>query len=108
MTDSMGALVGMKLPELAAAVRNCIPQVVQRFGAAVRESLPTADTLALTELIDNLPPTLEAMAAALEQADAKAEARELSGDSRNHGQTRFDQNYNLGELLHEYGILRRI
>lgn len=108
MTDPLEALVGAGLPELAAAVRKCAAKVISRFSAVVREALPTADALALTDLIDNLPPTLQAMADALDRAGAKAEVRELSGDSRLHGQSRFDQNYNLGELLQEYAILRSV
>jgi signal transduction histidine kinase len=94
-------------PELAAAVRERKLVVVERWQEAVRETLPAAHELTLTQLRDELPITLEAMAAALE-ADDPRPTKELMTQSTSHGETRFDQNYNLSELMIEYGLLRPI
>jgi signal transduction histidine kinase len=94
-------------PDLAAAVRARAPHALRRWEAAVQEILPSADELTREELRDQLPDTLERLAAALESSEA-GPTRQLLVESGEHGQCRFNQSYNLSELLIEFDLLRPI
>jgi signal transduction histidine kinase len=104
---TMDLLKYRPFPELAAAVRGRMDATIERWQNAVRDTLPAAHELTLTQVRDELPITLEIMAAALESDDPRA-TKELMSQSTTHGETRFDQNYNLSELMIEYGLLRPI
>jgi hypothetical protein len=94
-------------PELAAAVRACRDGVIESWEATVRDVLPAANELAVKEIRNSLPDTLEQMALALEACEP-GPTKDLMGLANSHGETRFDQNFNLGELMIEYGLLRPI
>src|SRR5688572_15203699 len=100
---TMDLLKYRPFPELAAAVRERKTVVTERWQKAVQETLPAAHELTLMQLRDELPLTLEAMAAALEATDPKP-TKELMQQSTSHGEARYDQNYNLSELMIEYGL----
>jgi len=95
------------LPELAAALRARCDAIIKRWHAAVLDTLPQANELTLKELRNSLPETLEQMSAALE-ADEPKPTKDLMDLAASHGETRYDQNFNLGELMIEYGLLRPI
>src|SRR5688572_29134939 len=104
---SMDLLKYQPLPELAAALRARCDAIIQRWHAAVQDTLPQANQLSLQELRNSLPETLEQMAAALE-ADEPKPTKDLMDLATTHGETRYDQNFNLGELMIEYHLLRPI
>ena len=104
---TMDLLKYRPFPELAAAVRQCKPAVMERWQNIVRDTLPTAHELTLVQVRDGLPKTIDAMADALEAHEPHA-TKELMDQSSTHGEDRFDQNYNLSELMIEYGLLRPI
>jgi signal transduction histidine kinase len=104
---TMDLLKYRPFPELATAVRERKAVVMERWLVAVRETLPAAHELTLVEVRNQLPVTLDLMADALE-ADDPRPTKELMSQSTSHGEARFDQNYNLSELMIEYGLLRPI
>jgi len=104
---AMDLLKYQPLPELAAALRARSDVIIQRWYAAVKDTLPQANELSLHELRNSSPETLEQMAAALEADEPKA-TKDLMDVATGHGEARYDQNFNLGELMIEYGLLRPI
>jgi signal transduction histidine kinase len=94
-------------PELAVAVRQRCGSVIERWQAAVRQTLPAAHELTIAQVRNSLPDTLEQLAQALEANEPHA-TKELMDVSTSHGEARYDQNYNLSELMIEYGLLRPI
>jgi signal transduction histidine kinase len=103
----MDLLKFRSFPALAGAVRAASATVVQRWEHTVKEMLPTAQELPLQQVRNSLPDVLETMARALE-ADEPGPTNDLMLETPAHGEIRFDQNYDIGELMIEYGILRRI
>ncbi len=103
----MDVLKYQPFPQLAAALRAQREPIVVRWQTAVEEILPQAHTLTLAQLRNDLPATLDQMAAALEATDPKA-TKDLMEVALIHGETRFDQSYNLAELMIEYSLLRPI
>ena len=104
---AMDLLKYQAFPELANAVRQCKQVVIQRWEAMVREVLPAANELTIQDIRNSLPDTIEQMAAALE-ADEPRATKDLMEIANVHGESRFDQNFNLGELMIEYSLLRPI
>ena len=107
MNRSMDLLKYRSLPELAAAMRAVIPVVIGRWEAAVRDHIPTARELAVHQIRNDLPKILEMMAAALE-SNEPYQTKVLMDEGMTHGESRFDQQFDLGELLNEYCLLRRV
>src|SRR5689334_13021949 len=91
-------------PEVAAAIHARVPAILQHWESAVRQLLPTVNELTLTELRDTFPRLLAEIASALNTEHTPAIHNLISG-SIEHGNTRFDQNYNLNEVLIEYHLL---
>jgi signal transduction histidine kinase len=104
---SLELMMRHAFPELAGAVRGRSPSILERLRVVVKEVLPSADELTLTELLDHLPQALEDLAVALATKSGSLQQRFLF-DSRQHGVCRFHQSFNLSELLVEYSILRSI
>jgi len=104
---SMDLLKYKPFPELGAAVRARQANTMDRWMSVVRLTLPAADELTFNQIRNRLPDTLESMASALEAEDPKA-TKDLMDQSISHGETRFDQNFALSELMIEYGLLRPI
>jgi signal transduction histidine kinase len=100
-------LTQRSFPDLAAALRECAGRVLERWERRVREVLPTADELTLSQLRDNLPGALDGMAEAL-AADQPEPTDELISNSNEHGAARFHHNYSVEEVLTEYHLLRRV
>jgi signal transduction histidine kinase len=95
------------MPELAAALRARLARVVERWDDAVERFLPHADPLTTRQLRDSIPHVLEKIAMALESDRAEAVAV-LAEVGLAHGVARFQQRYDVEEVLVEYRLLRRI
>jgi signal transduction histidine kinase len=91
--------------ELAGAVQQRAPAILNRWLAVVRSEMPTADALTLEQLRDELPNVLLELAKTLEASDG-GHFDQMKAAAEEHGEVRFHQSYNLNELLIEYGILR--
>jgi signal transduction histidine kinase len=104
---AMDLLKYREFPELARAVRHCCDSVIRRWQEVVRATLPAAHQLTLSQVQNSLPDTLEVMACALEAADPKP-TKDLMDAAGSHGESRYDQNFALNELMIEYGLLRPI
>ncbi len=104
---SMDLLKYEPFPALAEALRERIPSILKRWTTVSRETLASAEQLTYSQLRDTMPETLAQMAIAIEATDPKA-TKDLMDQATSHGGTRYDQNYDIGELLIEYSVLRRI
>jgi signal transduction histidine kinase len=104
---AMDLLKYQPFPELAEAVRRCKAAVIDQWELTVREVLPAANELTVQDIRNSLPDTIEQMAAALE-SDEPRPTKDLMELANIHGESRFDQNFNLGELMIEYSLLRPI
>lgn len=93
-------------PEVAGALRARTERILDRWAVVVRQVLPAAEQLTYTQLRDDLPRILGQMAEALE-VNQPAPTHELLDIAQPHGLVRFDQKYNINELLIEYHLLRR-
>jgi signal transduction histidine kinase len=92
---------------LADALRERAATIVARWESLVRDVLPTADDLTLTQVRDEIPATLARLADALESG-VPEQTRLLRGQTNAHGEERFVQGYNIEELIVEYRLLRRV
>ena len=92
-------------PELASAVRAAKERILNRWESLCREALPKADGLSEPQLRDDAPEVLEYVANALE-SDKPKHTDALVAVTAAHGIVRFQQNFNLGELLLEFNMLR--
>jgi signal transduction histidine kinase len=95
------------MPALAGALRGRREKVLARWNELVRETLPEADELTMTQVRNSIPRVLDQMAAALEVAHPEP-TRVLLEVTRSHGEVRFHENYNIRELIIEYRLLRRV
>ena len=103
----MDILASRSFPELAQGIRSVADRVMKAWEQAVRQSLPAADRLSHEQLRDDLPSILEHTADSLESAryfDTEA----LSDAAPRHGAVRYDQGFNLNDMMIEYGLLRLI
>jgi signal transduction histidine kinase len=91
--------------DVAGAVQQRAPAIMDRWLAVVRSEMPTADALTLEQLRDELPDVLFELAKTLEASDG-GHFDQMKAAAEEHGEVRFHQSYNLNELLIEYGILR--
>lgn len=103
----VGLLAGRAFPELGGVTRARIPQVLQQWEALVRETLPKADKLSQPQLRDDAPQVLEHVAKSLE-SDAPRHTDDFFDASAAHGAVRFQQDFDLHELLIEYNLLRTV
>jgi signal transduction histidine kinase len=103
----MDLLKYQPFPALAEAVRTSVAKVMERWQAAVKRTLPTANELTIKQLHNDLPNMLGLIADALEADEPKA-TKALMDEAVTHGEVRYDQNFNIGDVLIEYSILRRV
>jgi len=101
----MDYLASRSFPELAAGVRAVISTTMRRWEQAVRETLPKSDHLTLTQLRDDMPEVLRGVANALE-SNRRTAVEQLAEMALAHGAVRYDQGFDLNEVLIEYGLLR--
>ncbi len=104
---SMDLLKYHSFPEIGGAVRRRAAAVVELWLAIAKDNVPAAGGLNADELRDHLGITLEMMAKTLE-SDQPMSLTELMNKATIHGDVRFDQQYNLSELLTEYALIRPI
>jgi signal transduction histidine kinase len=95
------------MPKLAAALRSRMQAIIERWTRAVEEHLPDADPLTSGQVRDSIPKVLEKIALALESARPEmTDVLEEVGTA--HGVARFQQHYDIDEMMIEYRLLRRI
>jgi signal transduction histidine kinase len=104
---TMDLLKYQPFPALAEAVRVATPLVVERWQQVVRRTLPNAGELSIKQLHNDLPNILALIADALEADEPKA-TKALMDEAVTHGEVRYDQNFNIGDVLIEYSVLRRV
>ncbi|HEV8291443.1 MAG TPA: RsbRD N-terminal domain-containing protein, partial [Tepidisphaeraceae bacterium] len=105
--ETVDLLAFRSMPQLAQALRRRIDRVIQRWTEAVERHLPDADDLTRKQVRDSIPTILEKIAAALESGRA-TDTFVLAEVGVAHGVARFQENYNIEEVLIEYRILRRV
>ena len=94
-------------PLLASALSLRKDAILQEWEAAVLHTLPAADALTLQNLRDSVPLILQEIIEAF-SSDRPFTTRELMEGSKMHGESRFQENYNMRELVVEYRLLRRV
>lgn len=96
--------------EVAARLRAQMPQIAERFVAAVRAVIPGAQGESRVVLIDSIPVFLAELADALEQPADEGQTREREAVmARLHGASRAKiPGYDLAQVVREYGVLRRL
>src|SRR5688572_11474066 len=104
---TMDLLKYQPFPALAASVRESAAVVIERWQSVVRRTLPTANELTTQQLRNDLPNILQMIADALEADEPKA-TKALMDEAVTHGEVRYDQNFNIGDVLIEYSLLRRV
>jgi signal transduction histidine kinase len=104
---TMDLLKYQPFPALAEAVRASVGVVMERWQATVRRTLPSAGELTTQQLHNDLPNILKMIADALEADEPKA-TKALMDEAVAHGEVRYDQNFNIGDVLIEYSLLRRL
>src|SRR5215207_7108803 len=104
---TMDLLKYQPFPALAEAVRASVGVVIERWQTVVRRTLPTANELTTQQLRNDLPRILAMVADALEADEPKA-TKALMDEAVTHGEVRYDQNFNIGDVLIEYSLLRRM
>jgi signal transduction histidine kinase len=105
--ETIDLLAFRSMPQLADALRRRIDRVIQRWTKSVERHLPDADPLTSKQVRDSIPTVLEKIAAALASGRAE-DTFVLAEVGVAHGVARFQENYNIEELLIEYRILRRV
>jgi len=99
----MTTLVTSKLAELIRQKRD---PLLKRWRDMVRE-LPSAAHLDIPTLNDHIPALLDELALALEQPSVKTIAATLrEGSPPEHGIQRFEDGFDITEVVSEYNILR--
>ncbi|HWE04818.1 MAG TPA: HAMP domain-containing sensor histidine kinase [Tepidisphaeraceae bacterium] len=106
-SPAMDLLSGRAFPELAEAVRGAADEAVAAWEQVVRGSITAAKKLTIDQLRDDLPKILISVAAALE-SDKPYATVQLDEAAPRHGSVRYDQGFNLSEVLIEYGIFRSV
>jgi signal transduction histidine kinase len=95
------------MPELADMLRRRLDRIVLRWQEIVERYIPDADPLTAKQVRDSIPTVIERIAAALESGKPQ-ETYELAEIGTAHGVARFQQHYNIEELIIEYRLLRRV
>jgi hypothetical protein len=97
------------LARLAAFIEAEHQAVTDQWVTSVRRDaeIPASDRMTHKQLIDHLPQLYQDLCDFLRQRDTVALA-EVKQDARLHGDHRWRQGYELGELLRELETLRRI
>lgn len=92
-------------PDVATALRQGIARIISDWEVAVRDSLAGARRLASRGVQDHLPAILAEIADVLE-APTREKISQLLKLSPEHGLNRFDQHFDVRELLDEEVLLR--
>jgi signal transduction histidine kinase len=102
---------GVQRAAMGAHFRRRIAALLEawRLAIAADPDLTTGDSLPRAQLVDHLPPWLEALADGLVATPGSAEARrrrlDETRDAKAHGLQRWQQGYDLHEVTREWGAL---
>ncbi len=92
--------------ELAVLIRSHQDELLNRWRRQVRE-LPSARDLDVPTLNDHIPSLLEELADALDSGSDETIAEALrDGSPPEHGDQRFEDGFDVTEMVAEYNILR--
>jgi signal transduction histidine kinase len=94
-------------PEVAAALRSQIDDITAAWVRAVHEKIPEMRRLSFDETKDSVPTILATIANTLSSANPES-LQSLLDASPNQGLTRFDQDYDFTQTLHEDRLLRAV
>jgi signal transduction histidine kinase len=94
-------------PLLASAFAARKDAIIRQWEIALVQTLPAADALTLQNLRDSIPLILQEVQEAF-ASDQPFTTRNLIEGSKMHGESRFQENYNIRELVVEYRLLRRV
>jgi len=95
------------MPEVASALRARSKRIMERWTEAVEQYVPDADPLTVKQVRNSIPTVLEKIALALE-SDRPEAVGVLEEVGTAHGVARFQEHYNIDEVMVEYRLLRRI
>lgn len=95
------------MPEVASALRSRAKRIMERWTEAVEQYVPDADPLTVKQVRNSIPTVLEKIALALE-SDRPEAVGVLEEVGTAHGVARFQEHYNIDEVMVEYRLLRRI
>ena len=103
----MTSIVTVRLADHLCAQREAI---TEHWIEAVRTSpeIPSAQKLSHEELSDHLPGLFNNLVEYLRTAASGDARRNVTREARRHGSRRWDQGYNLAELLRELGTVHRL
>jgi signal transduction histidine kinase len=103
----MTPIVTARLADHLCAQRGVI---TDHWIEAVRTNpeIPSAQNLSHAELSDHLPDLFNSLVEYLRTSASGDARRNVIRDARSHGSRRWDQGYNLGELLRELGTVHRL
>jgi signal transduction histidine kinase len=105
--SALDLLTLQPMPKLAAALRDRARRILDRWDKLVQALLPDADALTSREVRNSIPRILEQMARALEAEDPRP-TEQLMELTKDHGEVRYHESYNIQEVIEEYRLLRRI
>jgi signal transduction histidine kinase len=107
--STLGLLKFATYRDVADAITVRAETIISRWERSVRDELPRADRLTLSQLRDEMPDVLTALSDALAADDGKGiHLDRLMRASDGHGRERFHQSYDVNELMMEYALLRPI
>jgi hypothetical protein len=105
ISQANGASVGSRL---ATFLLNCREQLLSQWSDRVKRdpTLPTADSLNEIQLRDHLPLLLDKLNQRLRDAFNEELKHRSARVAALHGHIRWNENYDLRELIHEFAVLR--
>ncbi len=85
-------------------------RILAEWMAAVRldPAVPAADDLTLLQLRDHIPPILDDLNRSLTDAFSQEIKQRVAWCAATHAQLRWEQHYDISQLIREIGDLRRI
>ena len=96
--------------ELAHRLLAAEQEIVDAWSVAVRADpqIHSDESLSYPEFVDHIPKVVAEVCAILGGASPAAEAPTIREDARVHGAFRWQQGYDLAEVMREIGHLRRV
>jgi signal transduction histidine kinase len=95
-------------PVCAALLSDHKDAILKEFVAEVRKELPAAKGKSKSALEDHLPELMDTMVEVLER-EAHVKGQQVTEVAQEHGVQRSNlHGFTLDQVIHEYGILRRI
>ena len=96
--------------ELASFISERHEPIVLDWEKAVRrdQTIPSADKLTHRQLTDHIPELLTSISLTLSEEYDQKLAKDINYTASMHGQIRWQQGYDISELLREIGHLRTV